>query len=95
MGILELTIDTAGRRAYIKFTYDSTTHGRFQKSVGGTCDQAQQAEEEFMTPNETIAAIFNGRDLPMLTTQRTLRVGRFVESDGGNQTVVEVLRKVR
>ncbi len=47
-----------------------------------------------MVPNKTIASIFNGRDLPMLTN-RTLRVGRYVETGSGNETVVEVLRKVR
>lgn len=91
----ELELDTAGRRAYIKFSYDSTTNGRFQKSVIGTCDQPQQAEEEYMTPNETIAAIFNGRDLPMLITHRTLRVGTYVERDGRNVTEVKVIRKLR
>jgi hypothetical protein len=47
-----------------------------------------------MTPNETGAVIFNGRDLPMLT-RRTLRVGTYVEKPGDHETVVEVLRKVR
>lgn len=91
----KLELDTAGRSAYIKFSYDSTVHGSFRKSVGGTCDQPQQAEEEYMTPNRTIASIFNGRDLPMLIMHKTLRVGRYVEREGQNETVVEVIRKIR
>lgn len=84
---------TTNQVAYIKINYDSTL-GRFQKSVGGTCDQPQQAEEEYMIPNETIASIFNGRDLPMLRN-RTLIVGRYEERDGLHVTVVEVIRRVR
>jgi hypothetical protein len=91
----ELELDTAGRSAYIKISYDSTRNGRFEKTVFGTCDQEQMAEEEYMTPNETIAAIFNGRDLPKLINHRTLRVGRYIERDGGNETLVEVIRKIR
>jgi hypothetical protein len=53
----ELELDNAGRRAYIKISYDSTRNGRFEKTVFGTCDQPQMAEEEYMTPNETIATI--------------------------------------
>jgi hypothetical protein len=91
----ELELDTAGRSAYIKISYDSTRNGRFQKSVIGTCDQPQMAEEKHMVPNETIATIFNGRDLPMLVTQRTLRVGSYVETDGGNKTEVNIIRKIQ
>ena len=87
----ELEIYFDGRGGYIKIKNES---GRFTKSVYGTCDQAQIGEERTMVPNKTIAVIFNGRDLPMLT-DRTLRVGRYVETDGGNETVVEVLRAVR
>ncbi len=90
----ELELDTAGRSAYIKISYDSTRNGRFQKSVIGTCDQPQMVEEEFMTPNETIATIFNGRDLPMLSTMRTLRVGTYVEREGRNETVVTIIKKI-
>ena len=85
--------DTA-RGAYIKIQHDSTTLGRFTRSVNGTCDLAEMAEEKDMIPNETVATIFNGKDLPMLK-ERRLRVGRYVERDGQHETVVEVLRKIR
>ena len=88
----ELELDTAGRRAYIKISYDPTRNGRFEKSVIGTCDQPQMVEEENMIPNETIATIFNGRDLPMLLTNRTLKPGTYTETDGGNKTVVTIRR---
>ncbi len=90
----ELELDTTSGGGYIKIRHDSTAHGRFQKSVGGTCDQPQQAEEEYMVPNKTIASIFNGRSLPMLL-HRTLRVGRYTETEDQNKTVVEVIRKIR
>jgi hypothetical protein len=94
----ELTIYSDGqgnaRGAYVKFEYDSTTHGRFSRSVVGNCDHKEMVEEENMVPNETIASIFNGRDLPMLK-ERKLSVGRFVERDGLHETVVEIIRKVR
>lgn len=93
----ELTIYSDGqdsaRGAYIKFEYDSTL-GRFSRSVVGNCDHKEMVEEEEMVPNETIASIFNGRDLPMLT-ERKLRPRQFIERDGLHITVVEVLRKVR
>jgi hypothetical protein len=91
---LEIDPDERGnaRSAYIKFAYDSTL-GTFTKSVGGTCDQQQQAEEEYMVPNKTIASIFNGSDLPMLT-ERMLRIGRYVDRGDEGETVVEVLRVV-
>ena len=90
---LELSDSSTNQTSYIKITYDSTIHGSFRRSVQGDCDHGQMVEEEKMVPNETIATIFNGRDLPMLTA-RTLRVGRYLETDGGNETVVEVLRKI-
>lgn len=93
----ELTIYSDGqdsaRGAYIKFEYDSTL-GRFSRSVVGNCDHKEMVEEEEMVPNETIASIFNGRDLPMLKGRR-LRIGQFIERDGLNITVVDVLQKIR
>jgi hypothetical protein len=82
------------RGAYIKIENDSTLHGRFTRNVGGTCDPEQTNEERKMVPNETIASIFNGRDLPMLRT-RTLRVGSYTDRGGDGVTVVEVLEKIR
>jgi hypothetical protein len=91
---LEINSDgqDAARGAYIKFNYEPTL-GKFNKSVVGSCDSLQMAEEMNMIPNKTIASVFNGLDLPMLTTRR-LQVGRFEEKDNKNVTVVEVLRKV-
>ncbi|HET9744431.1 MAG TPA: hypothetical protein VFP97_01895 [Chitinophagaceae bacterium] len=93
----ELTIYSDGqdsaRGAYVKFGYDSTL-GIFSRSVVGNCDHKEMVEEEKMVPNETIAAIFNGRELPMLT-ERKLRPGQFIERDGLHVTVVDVLRKIR
>jgi|GEM_PF-1363918 Calx-beta domain. len=83
---LEIYFDSRG--GYIKIEH---TSGQFLKNVYGSCDHAQISEEQTMVPNKTIASIFNGRELPMLT-DRTLRVGRLVETDGENETVVEVLR---
>ena len=79
-----------GRGGYIKIE----AAGRYVRSASGTCDEEQTRLEEDMIPNRTIASIFNGRDLPMLTN-RTLRVGRYEERDGDNVTVVEVLRVIR
>jgi hypothetical protein len=87
---LEIYFDNRG--GYIKIENKSAS---FLRSLTGTCGQLQKDEERTMIPNKTIATIFNGRDLPMLTS-RTLTVGRFVEDDGeGNVTVVEVLRVIR
>lgn len=89
----ELEIDTSAGYGYIKIKYDATL-GKFQRSVVGTCDHKQLVEEENMVPNESIASVFNGRELRMLT-DRTLQVGqRYIERADDNETVVEVLRKV-
>jgi Calx-beta domain len=87
----ELKIHFDGRGGYITAENES---GQFTKSVAGDCDQEQIGEERTMVPNGTIASVFNGRDLPMLT-QRTLRVGQYQEIDGRNVILVEVLRKIR
>jgi hypothetical protein len=88
----ELEVDSSAGYGYIKIKYDSTLV-KFQRSVVGTCDHKQLIEEENMVPNESIASIFNGRELPMLK-DRTLHVRKYVEKDGDFETVVEVLRKV-
>lgn len=94
---VELVISSDGegnaRGAYIKFNH-SPDLGKFEGSVLGDCDGDQMAEEKGMIPNKTIASIFNGRDLPMLTN-RTLIPGSFAEEDGENITVVQVIRKIR
>jgi len=89
----ELTIYYDGRGGYIQIK-DTTSQG-FSKNAGGTCDPAEIAEERQMIPLKTIATVFNGLELPMLTS-RTLRVGpsQFVRSPEG-ELLVEVLRKIR
>ena len=87
----ELKINFDQRGGYIKTWNES---GGFMKNVSGSCDKGQMDEELNMVPNETIASVFNGTDLPMLTN-RTLRVGRYVVSAAEGELVVEVLRKVR
>ena len=86
---LEIYFDQRG--GYIKTEHVS---GQFMKNVSGSCDQVQINEERNMVPNKTIASVFNGTELPMLTN-KTLQVGRYVETGDGVETVIEVLRKVR
>ena len=86
----ELEIQGDQRGGYVKINGESN---EFIKMAVGDCDNQQLIEEQDMIPNKTIAAIFNGYELPMLTN-RTLRVGRYVVTGDGIETVVEVLRKV-
>jgi hypothetical protein len=89
----ELELDPSVGYGYIKIQYEPSL-GKFERSVNGTCDQTQMIEEQNMVPNETIAAIFNGRELPMLS-ERTLRKTIYpsdIAPDG--ETVVEVIRKI-
>ena len=90
----ELEMDPAAGYGYIKIKYEPSL-GKFVRSVNGNCHQAQMTGEEKMIPNETVAAIFNGRELPMLT-ERTLRKKLYpaVKSAEGI-TEVEVIRKLR
>lgn len=87
----ELEIQYDQRGGYIKF---EEVPNSSLSMMFGSCDPEQINEERPMFPNKTIATVFNGLDLPMLT-HRTLQVGRYVERDGSNETVVEVLRVVR
>jgi hypothetical protein len=89
----ELQIQYDQRGGYIKTRYDPTL-GIFKKSVVGDCDQKELMEEENMVPNETIASVFNGTPLPMLTN-RTLRKGTYVETGDAGKIVVEVLRVIK
>ena len=68
--------------------------GQFRRTVTGECGE-QNDEEWVMVPNKSISSVFNGTELPKLTT-RTLRKGTYVDIDekSGNTTVVEVLRKM-
>lgn len=87
----ELEIQGDQRGGYVKINEESN---EFIKMAFGDCDNQQLMEEQDMIPNKTIAAVFNGYELPMLTN-RTLRVGRYVVTSDGIETVVGVLRKVR
>ena len=90
----ELEIDPAAGYGYIKIKYDPSL-GKFTRSVSGSCDQFQMTEEQKMVPNETVAAIFNGKELPMLK-ERTLRKTVYPSDKGAEgEKVVEVLRKIR
>lgn len=90
----ELEIDPATGYGYIKIKYHPSL-GKFARSVSGNCDQLQMTEEQKMVPNETVAAIFNGAELPMLK-DRTLRKGLYPgHKSAEGETVVEVLRKIR
>ena len=86
----ELEIQSDQRGGYIKIEKS----GGFLKLLMGSCDANQINEESNMVPDKSIASIFNGRDLPMLK-DRVLHVGKYVEKDGANQMVVEVLRVVK
>lgn len=92
---LQTSDSSTNQESWIKFSYDPPM-GTFTKSVNGDCDLAEMSEERTMVPNETMASIFNGRSLPMIT-RRTLQVGTYPaeRDDTGNETVVEVLRKIR
>ncbi|MEP6617242.1 MAG: Calx-beta domain-containing protein [Ginsengibacter sp.] len=90
---VELEIHTDGRGAYIKFidNYPGFTLS-FIGVVTGSCDVQQTDEERSMVPYKTIASVFNGIELPMLT-DRTLRPGpRRVLSGEGLELAVDVLR---
>jgi hypothetical protein len=86
----ELEIKYDARGGYMKIEH---TSGLFLKNCFGSCDHDQINEETDMVPNRTIASIFNGYELPMLTN-RTLTVGRYVVTGDMGETVVEVLRKL-
>lgn len=89
----ELELDPATGYGYIKIKYDPSL-GKFTRLVNGSCDQFQMTEEQKMVPNETQAAIFNGRELPMLK-ERTLRKTIYPSDKGAEgETVVEVLSKI-
>ena len=87
----ELEVQFDQRGGYVKIEDESH---EFIKMAVGNCDKSQIMEEQDMIPNKTIASIFNGTPLPMLTN-RTLTVGRYVETGTSGEMVVEVLRKIR
>lgn len=80
-----------GRGGYIKI---ENKDGKFRRVVTGSCTDGQLDEEWVIVPNGSISSVFNGYELPMLTS-RTLRKGTYTQTDDGNVTVVQVLRKIR
>lgn len=82
----DLKISFDGRGAYIKL--GNALNG-FTKNASGTCDKGQIDEERTIVPDKTIASVFNGMELPMLTN-RTLREGRYVNKNADGEFVVEV-----
>lgn len=91
---LEIQYDQRGGYIQIKDTVPG-----FKRNVTGTCDPQEMLEEQTMVPLKSIASIFNGTELPMLT-QRTLRAVKYPQKyppigvDGG-KIVVEVLEAVK
>lgn len=83
-----------GRYGYIKIQHDSTKHGQFTKSAGGTC-YSQIAEERQMVPNESISSVFNGTELPMLKDWVLRKVTYPKQKTAEGEIIVEVLRKIR
>ena len=89
----ELEIYYDGRGGYIQIK--DTTSGGFRKHAGGSCEPAEINEEQTMIPLKTIATMFNGLELPMLT-HRTLREGPSqIHRTEFGELLVEVLRKIR
>jgi hypothetical protein len=87
----ELQIYYDQRGGYIKIE-DNTKE--FIRVVFGDCNKKEMLEEQDMVPNKTIASIFNGYELPVLTN-RTFRVGRYVITGDMGETIIEVLRKIQ
>ncbi|TAL46548.1 MAG: hypothetical protein EPN92_06015 [Chitinophagaceae bacterium] len=93
----ELEIQSDQRGGYIQIK--DTTPSGFKKNVTGSCDPQEMIEEHAMVPIKSIASVFNGMELPMLT-QKTLRAQKYpqkyppVRVDGG-EIVVEVLQEVK
>jgi hypothetical protein len=94
----ELEIQSDARGGYIQIK-DTTSRG-FTKNVGGTCGREQTDEERKMVPLKSIASVFNGLELQVLSVVRSLReleVNKKYEQQmgNGNKVVVEVLRAVK
>jgi hypothetical protein len=91
--LTELMIDTAAGYGYLKIDYDSTNSklakfGKFDKHVYGTCDpQEMKEEQDINVPNNTIAAIFNGLELPSLKNSPILLAGKKYTESGSNGTI--------
>jgi len=88
---VELQIREGARGGYIKFNENYPGPSLpFISNVTGSCDVEQTDEERKMVPYKTIASVFNGFELPMLTG-RTLYPGQWHEGAAGFQITVNVL----
>jgi hypothetical protein len=87
----ELEIYYDQRGGYINIEDENN---EFIKLVFGSCNKNEMYDEQDMVPNKSIASVFNGIDLLMLT-DRTLQVGRYVERVDGSEMIVEVLRVIK
>ncbi|HZJ61869.1 MAG TPA: Calx-beta domain-containing protein [Chitinophagaceae bacterium] len=87
---VELEIREGARGGYIKFDDYQGASLPFISNVSGSCDPEQTDEERPMVPYKTIASVFNGFELPMLTG-RTLYPGQWHEGAAGFQIAVNVL----
>lgn len=83
----ELDLDTAAGYGYIKIHYDPG-FGTFTKNVTGSCDHQEMIEEENNVPDNSYAAIFNGRELRCLKDSRVLRHGKTYSERGGEGEIV-------
>lgn len=86
----ELDLDTAAGYGYIKIHHDPS-FGTFTKKVNGTCDSQEMIEEENNVPDNSIAAIFNGRELRCLKDNPVLRAGKiYTEKGPGGEIIFKV-----
>jgi hypothetical protein len=101
----ELKLDTSAHEGYgyIQIHYDPTKNYFAYKTVVGSCF-SQLGGELQNIPDNSIASVFNGRELPMLIDRSTgrpqqlkiLRVGVYSQTDNeGNVTLIRVKRKIR
>lgn len=88
-----LKLDSLDGYAYINFDCDTS---KFHRNVVGDCF-SQLLGERQNVPLNSIASIFNGLKLKILTQRRTLREGGdYYQTDNeGNVISVQVLRKIR
>ena len=87
---VELEIREGARGGYIKFDDYQGASLPFISNVSGSCDPEQTDEERPMVPYKTMASVFNGFELPMLTG-KTLYPGQWHEGSPGFQISVNVL----
>jgi hypothetical protein len=82
----QLSVYADDRGGYIKA---KKAPGTFVANVSGTCDQAAIREERSSFPDNSMANVFDGNELPL--PSGPLRVGRYTDGD----LTLDVLRVVR